>query len=83
MIVDRFNRFFRLVTLFVAALCVGRAVFLLKYHNTFSDAMPSDIARAFLYGLRFDLSTAAMITARRFDDARSTARARALAGAGA
>ena len=63
MIVDRFNRFFRLVTLFVAALCVGRVFFLLKYHNTFRDAAPSDIARAFLYGLRFDLSTVAMITA--------------------
>lgn len=35
---------------------------MLKYHNTFSDATTSDIARAFLYGLRFDLSTAAMVT---------------------
>lgn len=60
---DRFNRFFRLIALFVAALCFGRLVFLLSYRDVFSAAPPAKVVWAFLYGLRFDLSTAAMLSA--------------------
>jgi hypothetical protein len=63
MIVDRFNRFFLLIALFVTALCFGRLVFFLTYVDVFSGAPPSNVAWAFLYGLRFDLSTASMLTA--------------------
>lgn len=63
MIIDRITRLFRLLALCVAALCLGRFVFFLKYVDVFSASPPMAVVWAFLYGLRFDLSTAAMLTA--------------------
>lgn len=63
MFADRFSRFFRLIALFVAALCFGRLVFLLTYVDVFAGVPFPKVAEAFLYGLRFDLSTTAMLLA--------------------
>ncbi|MEW6683251.1 MAG: sulfatase-like hydrolase/transferase [Nitrospirota bacterium] len=47
----------------MAAFCFGRLVFFLTYADVFSSAPPANVVWAFLYGLRFDLSTVVMLTA--------------------
>jgi phosphoglycerol transferase MdoB-like AlkP superfamily enzyme len=58
----RFLPVLSLAALFVVALTSARIYFLLKYREAFSAAASADIAASFLRGLRFDLSTAAIVT---------------------
>ncbi|MBI5141579.1 MAG: sulfatase-like hydrolase/transferase [Nitrospirae bacterium] len=57
----RFLPVFAIAALFVVALTTGRVYFLVKYSETFSAAGFADIAASFLRGLRFDLSTTAIV----------------------
>ncbi|MBI3609014.1 MAG: LTA synthase family protein [Nitrospirae bacterium] len=54
--------FVKLLLLFVLALFVGRAYFFLKYLVSFSGNPPSEIVLSFLRGVRFDLSTACIVS---------------------
>ncbi len=54
--------FVKLILLFVFALFVGRAYFFLKYLASFSGNPPSEIVLSFLRGIRFDLSTACIVS---------------------
>jgi len=54
--------FVKLILLFVLALFVGRAYFFLKYLVSFSGNPPSEIVLSFLRGVRFDLSTACIVS---------------------
>jgi len=59
----KFKGFFVPLILFAAALSAGRLYFFIKYHDTYSGIDASSIAWAFVQGMRFDLSTAALMSA--------------------